>query len=223
MFKHLKFLRYSKEFSVKLSILFFIITFVFISFTAPSHADITRGCAASFSINVHNVKGTQTNKHTKLFDKFEARGACKNKAQANTCRKRAKDNVFRCANELWDSRWNLIGDPNDNNADLGLPSICTGRSTGAKGIGPYRKNQFGQVFDIKNEIEYQACCVLQPKADSLDIKLTVHSQGDNGCGAYRDPLPKSPWGETRTLIGDYHANCKQLRVRRLCGGIRTGG
>ena len=26
--------------------------------------------------------------------------------------------VFRCATEMWDMRWNLIGDPNDNNQDL---------------------------------------------------------------------------------------------------------
>lgn len=187
-----------------------------------SHADITRGCRGTLSIHTYGVEGKKTNSYTKIIDTFDGRGACKNATQANTCRKRAKDNIFRCADELWENRWNLIGDPNIN-PNVQLPYICAGRSTGVLHLGPFKTNPFGQHFDIKHEIEYEACCQLQPKADSMKIKLTVHSQGDKGCGAHKD-LKHQPWGETRTLINDYYADCKKLRVEnRICGGKRTGG
>ena len=190
--------------------------------THDARAEITRGCKGTLFIDLYDVKGQKTNQYNTTIDEFEGRGACKNKLEANTCRVRAKDNVFRCATDLWNARWSLIGDPNDGNPDSGLPSICQGRNTGAKGIGPYTKNPHGQFFDIKHEMEYQACCKLQPKAKKLKMKLSVNSTGDKGCGKHQNWMYQ-PWGETRVLINNYEANCKDLRVHGLCGGKRTGG
>ena len=187
----------------------------------PAEADITRGCQGSFDIRVIGGDITAPSNTRKKLDLFEARGACKNTAQANTCRSRAKDNVFRCANELWDRRWNLIGDPKDGNADLGLPDICLGRTTGAKKVGPFKENKHGQHFDIKYTIEYNTCCVLQPRSEDLDVKVTVSSFGDKGCGKTKSSMGNT-WSEWRTLEPSYGVNCKSLRKQGMCAK-RTGG
>jgi hypothetical protein len=133
-------------------------------------------------------------------------------------RVRAKDNVFRCANDLWAVRWNLIGDPNDGNWDGGLPLSCQGRATGAKDVGPFKRNQFGQYFDIKYAIEYTACCEMQPNAKSLQLSFGVSSGGDKGCG--NDRSPYGGYREHRTLESNYVVDCERARAQGMCA-VRT--
>jgi hypothetical protein len=93
--------------------------------SVPAAADIYRGCVGLIEVTVVGLSGTDgSGATTMILDDFEGRGQCNNTAQANTCRVRAKDNVFRCANDLWAARWTLIGDPNDSNPDGGIPLSC---------------------------------------------------------------------------------------------------
>ena len=184
----------------------------------PADTDIYRGCAGSFRIAVVGGAGVDTSRRTQLLDEFEGRGQCNNTAQANTCRVRAKDNVFRCANDLWAARWTLIGDPNDGNPDGGLPLSCQGRATGAKGVGPFRENPFGQFFDVKYAIEHAACCVLQPTASLLNLSIDVSTVGDKGCG---NDKAFGAFREQRTLEGNYVADCQQLRAQGICAVRRS--
>ena len=187
--------------------------------STPARADIYRGCGGFFVIGITGGNGVDSSRGTTAtLDNFEGRGQCKNKTQANTCRKRAMDNIFRCANDLWAIRWNLIGDPNDGNPDMGLPLSCQGRATGAKDVGPFHKNPFGKLFDIKHAIEYSACCQLQPTASSLNIGLYVNSVGDKGCG--KDFSGYSQYREQRMLEGNYVADCASLRASGMCA-VRT--
>jgi hypothetical protein len=140
-------------------------------------------------------------------------------AQANTCRVRAKDNLFRCANDLWAARWSLIGDASDGRPDGGLPLSCQGRATGGKGVGPYREIPFGQFFDIKYAIEHAACCELQPTASSLNLRIDVSSVGDKGCG---NDQAFGSYRESRVLEGNYIADCQRLRAQGMCAGRRGG-
>jgi len=200
------------------TIIFVILAAAFFVGLTPgtAQADITRGCQGIFWVNV--VGGDNINQANtyRQFDTFEGRGACKNKAQANTCRARAKDNVFRCATDLWNARWSLIGNPNDEHPDGGLPEICQGRTTGAKNVGPFKKNSFGQYFDIKHAIEYEGCCVLQPKSNSLQLSVSVTSTGDNGCGSKKRTKYGTSYQDNRTLESNYKVNCKQLRKNGIC-------
>ena len=184
--------------------------------SAPADADIYRGCTGVLDMTVIGGAGVD-GVTTKRLDVFEGRGQCNNTAQANTCRVRAKDNVFRCANDSWAARWTLIGDPNDSHPDGGIPLSCQGRATGGKGLGPFRENPFGQFFDIKHAIEHTACCELQPTASALNLSIGVSSVGDKGCGnneafgAYR---------ERRTLESNYVVDCQRLRTEGMCA-VRT--
>lgn len=188
--------------------------------SAPARADIYRGCTGLIGIAVTGGKGVDASRGTtKTLDQFEGRGQCENKTQANTCRKRAMDNIFRCANDLWAIRWNLIGDPNDGRPDMGLPLSCQGRATGAKGLGPFHENPFGELFDIKHAIEHAACCELQPTASSLNIGLFVSSVGDKGCG--KDFSGYSMYREQRALESNYVADCESLRARGMCAVRRN--
>lgn len=186
--------------------------------SVPAETDIYRGCAGILDIGVLGGVGVDpSGRRSKVLDEFEGRGQCNNTAQANTCRERAKDNVFRCANDLWAARWSLIGDPDDTNPDGGLPLSCQGRATGAKGLGPFRKNPFGQYFDIKHAIEHAACCELQPAARVVNLLVVVNSVGDKGCGNNR---AFGVYREQRTLEDNYVAECRRLRAQGLCA-VRT--
>ena len=199
--------------------LFAFIVAAFIATAPPARADIYRGCAGFIDIAITGGKGLDASRATtKMLDEFEGRGQCDNKAQANTCRKRAMDNVFRCANDLWAARWNLIGDPKDGHPDRGLPESCLGRATGAKNVGPFRENPFGQFFDIKHAIEHTACCQLQPTASSLNIGVFVSSVGDKGCG--KNATGYGGYSEQRVLEGNYVADCESLRASGMCA-VRT--
>lgn len=187
--------------------------------STPARADIYRGCAGFLGIAVTGGQGVDSSRGTtKTLDEFEGRGQCNNTTQANTCRKRAMDNVFRCANDLWAMRWNLIGDPNDGHADMGIPVSCQGRATGAKNVGPFHKNPFGKLFDIKHAIEYAACCQLQPTAGSLNVGLFVSTVGDRGCG--KNATGYGSYSEQRTLESNYVADCASLRASGMCA-VRT--
>ena len=194
----------------------FVICWTAIS-VVNSHAEVTRGCKGAFSIEIINASDGQK---TKNLDTFEGRGACKNKHHGNTCRKRAMDNIFRCGNELWDNRWYLIGDPNDNTTDMILPAICRGDTTGARKVG-FKTNPHGRGTDIKYSMEYNACCKMQPGADRLQLKLSVTSSGDKGCGKNQNEYTKVYW-ERRTLESNYIADCKEVIKKGYCA-TRTGG
>ncbi len=190
---------------------------LFILLGAPTaNADITRGCTGILSLYISSGEGLDNSRARNMqIDVFDGIGACKNRTQANTCRARAKDNVFRCANDLWNIRWNLIGDPKDSHADLGIPLSCQARGgTGAKNLGPFHKNKFGKYFDIKHAIEYNSCCKMQPGAKKFVVSLTVHSGGDKGCG--NDRSPYGGYREHRTLESNYQVNCKQLIKQGMC-------
>lgn len=201
-----------KTFSLLFSLLCLVV------FCIPVKADIYRGCTGIFSLYI--AEGYKSDYRNKQIDIFEGRGACKNKLEANTCRIRAKDNIFRCATDLWNRRWNLIGNPKDEHADLGLPDSCLGRATGAKDLGPFRENPFGQYFDIKYHMEYTACCEMQPNTEDLRLSLTVHSGGDKGCG--KDRSPYGGYREHRVLEDNYKVNCKNAIAHGMCAK-RTGG
>ncbi|GJM16662.1 MAG: hypothetical protein DHS20C13_19890 [Thermodesulfobacteriota bacterium] len=130
---------------VGLIVLFLIIgTLIILISSNSAKAEVTRGCKGYFSIDVlTSSKNLTTSNFSKVIDEFEGRGACKNKYHGNTCRERAKDNIFRCANDIWDNRWYLIGDPDDGRTDMILPAICRGDKTGARKVG-FRTNPFGK-------------------------------------------------------------------------------
>ncbi len=199
--------------------LFVFIVAALIAMTMPARADIYRGCTGFINIAITGGEGVEASRGTtKMLDEFEGRGQCDNTTQANTCRKRAMDNVFRCANDLWAARWNLIGDPNDGRPDGGLPVSCQGRATGAKNVGPFHENPFGQFFDIKHAIEHTACCQLQPAAKTLNIGVFVNSVGDKGCG--KNATGYGGYSEQRILEGNYVADCESLRASGMCA-VRT--
>ncbi len=202
---------------VSFLIFFAIFTAILISLgSQASHAEITRGCEGNFILEIVNRSGDTL----KNLDQFEGRGACKNTAHANTCRKRAMDNIFRCANDIWTYRWNLIGDPKDNNTDMILPAICRGDKTGARKVG-FKTNPHGKGTDIKHAMEYYACCKMQPGAGTLILKLDVVSTGDKGCGKNYNKLGRF-YHERRTLIDDYKASCPAVIKSGICA-VRTGG
>ena len=209
----IKFIRLSLNVFVSLAL---ISLFMVVLSSMSARADITRGCKGTFAVEVKNSSGD----NTILIDEFEGRGACKNKTQANTCRKRAMDNIFRCANDIWDNRWHLIGDPKDSNHDMVLPPICRGDVTGARKVN-FKTNPHGKGTDIKYAMEYYSCCKLKPGAGKLQLKLNVTSAGDKGCGKNRNEYTGVYW-ERRTIFDGYDVDCKKIIDKGYCA-TRTGG
>lgn len=192
-----------------------------VSFFPPTaYGDITRGCKGEFIITlvegVNSRGGPVTGLGGTTIEEFEGRGACASRIKANDCRRRAQDNIFRCASDIWNDRWNLIGAPDDNRPDHVLPAICRGEVTGARKVG-FKINQYGKATDIKYAMEYAACCQRWPKARSLSVALHVHSSGDKGCGG----KPLGPLDDAdasfRTLQESYGIDCRRLRQKGMCG------
>ena len=201
------------------SVVLFIITSLicFSISSSPVRAEITRGCEGRFILQVAKYNGeamvgNQGNR--KILEVLEGRGACKNKTKANDCRRRAKDNIFRCANEIWDNRKYLIGDPDDNKADLALPAICRGDVTGARKVS-FKTNPHGKATDIQYAIKHKACCQMKPNAKSLVMNLSVDSLGDKGCGS--PPDFDGVYFDTLVLDDNYKVNCTRLRDMGMCG------
>lgn len=165
----------------------------------PAWSDIVRGCTARLEVTSAPYVGKadrpdRSKERTYPIDQFEGRGSCRNRIRANDCRRRARDSIFRCARDLWNSRW-----------DRDFPDSCYGRgSNGVHHLGPFPPNRDGNVEDLKFAMERMACCSLHPRYDHLDITLKVRSWGQKRCA-----------GEETLYVG-YDADCKRLRSLGWC-------
>lgn len=67
-----------------------------------AQAETARGCRGELQI-MDRPLGT-AHAQFDLIATFEGRGTCKNRTQADKCRKRAADAIIRCAREMWSTR-----------------------------------------------------------------------------------------------------------------------
>lgn len=173
---------------------------------AASHATIVRGCRGQLMISVSG----QGFAHS--VDAFDARGDCRSKAKANSCRERAKNAIFGCAKDYWAQRSSAV-----------LPIRCKpGRGhLGVSGLGPFKANKRnGSRYDLKYAIEYEACCKRWPRAGMLTFNVMMVSTGDKGCGKNKNPYyygdKSARVSEAYIMSRSYKADCKRLRAKGWC-------
>jgi hypothetical protein len=140
---------------------------------------------------------------------FEGRGSCKNRANANDCRRAAKGAIEDCAREAWRTRW-----------DRKLPHACrpiSGSSRAhVKGIAD---TSFGRGpgaegdQDFKWAVERAACCRMHPNRDRVTVTVGAASFGDKGCQSEK----AVEVGKIDVVLeGNYAAECRAARARGVC-------
>jgi hypothetical protein len=135
---------------------------------------------------------------------LKGRGTCRNALYANECRRNARDAIRSCAQGIWAERWNKkipisVCESADNNRPPHAGIISWGNTETSASM---RAKITG---DIKQALEYTACCVLQPTARQVNFSVYLAVHGDTGCG------------HNSLLLGQaYEANCQNLKSQGLC-------
>ena len=148
-----------------------LLSFVFAILAAcavPAAADILRRCQGS--IHVYGFVGPPVD-----LAFLTGQGACKNKANADKCRARAREQLDECLDIIW----------KDHRFDGELPMACrdmTSARPGAmmawEGIRLYKAPR-----SLFREAVHEACCVQEPNATMITFSLGGSIWGGPGCAA----------------------------------------
>ena len=137
-------------------------------FALPSSADILRRCQAS--IEAYGGEWQPV-----VLAYLTGQGSCKNKANADKCRARARDQLDECLDIVW----------KDHRFDDELPLACrdmTSARPGAmmawEGIRLYKAPR-----SLFREAVHEACCVQEPNTTMMSFTLGGSIWGGPGCAA----------------------------------------
>jgi hypothetical protein len=170
---------------------------------APAAADITRGCSAS--LDVYVVDGSLSS--ADQLGTIEGRGGCSNKAHANDCRARARAEIDRCRNDLWNGR--------QVNA---IPASCRSIVQGSSRSGAKLSYDGILVYSEPNRLMARAaraaCCQLRPNADKLNIQIGGRITGDKKCASTK--IGKDNY-QDEYGYPKYEMSCKAWRAKGICG------
>ena len=169
----------------------------------PAAADITRGCGASVDVAVISPGPLSVEN----LGEIEGRGSCKNKANANDCRERARAALLKCRNDMWANR-------HANSIPSSCNSLVSGSGrSGAKltyaGIAP-----ISEPNRLMARAALSACCRLRPNKDKLSIQIAGRINGDKKCAAHKigNDRYQEEYGFPR-----YEMSCKAWREKGICG------
>jgi hypothetical protein len=166
----------------------------------PLLADITRGCSAGFQILIADGSTFAD------LGSIEGRGSCRNKAQANECRQRARGEIDRCIAGLWRDRQKNAIAPECN-------SLVSGSSrSGAKltWSGIYL---IAEPNRLTARMAYAACCRMRPSAAQLQVQVVGAIEGDKSCGDLKVGQDRYRSGFS---LSNYDMSCTAWREQGLC-------
>ncbi|MCU0904678.1 MAG: hypothetical protein MUE83_12485 [Tabrizicola sp.] len=134
----------------------------------PAHSDILRKCQA-------NIQAEGLGKPAVELATLTGQGVCKNKANADKCRARARKELDECLDIIW----------KDQRFDGELPLACrdmTSARPGAmmawEGIRLYKAPR-----SLFREAVHEVCCVQKPNATMTTFSLVGSIWGGPGCAA----------------------------------------
>lgn len=155
-------------------------------------ADITRGC-----------HGQITLQHFPVAD-IQGIGKCKNKANANDCRRRAHDEIRDCARALWATRW-----------DHTVPAQCK-ETRGNRAMLRWSQiiTRIRNQDSLKQRLEYTRCCGSNRVEGTNTFSVRVRVMGDRGCGDIK--LSKKNYLSVN-ILSNYTVDCPALRAAGICG------
>lgn len=167
-----------------------------------SHADIERSCSASVFVTAPN--GAQTKNF--LLGDILGRGSCKNKAHANDCRERAREQVDKCIAAMWRDRHvnaiapeckSLVSNSSRSGARLSWDGIMV----------------ISQPNRLTARMARGMCCKALPNAGKISVQLGGNITGDKKCGASKigKDLYQSEFGLPR-----YDMDCGAWRAQGIC-------
>ena len=150
----------------------------------------------------------QSNAKSELLASLEGRGTCKNRFQADTCRKRAADGIIRCARDLWAIR----------NTHT-LPPTCTEERGDS-----FARIQVEGIFvnlhpnSVLDRARFAACCKFNQRALQMPAELWVIVTGDRGCvsdtssPSHFETRGDSPHAVDENAVFD----CAKARANGIC-------
>jgi len=192
--------------------------------TSQANADIHRGCSGGiYSASVawvnkkgdHIKLGNASTPPAEMVVQLEGRGFCEGRAQADECRKDAKNAIVACGRWIWEHRWSStmaerIG---------GCVTAFSGSRAQSK-INEWARSDQPDVNlygDIKRSVEYNSCCVQRPHAQDVwsSVRLNVTSTNSSSWN------PQISCAYSTEFSKDYHSDCTALRAEGLCGAAKT--
>ncbi len=134
----------------------------------PATADILRSCNAS-------IEASGLGKPAVTLALLTAKGACKNKANADKCRARAREQLDECLDIVW----------KDHRFDSELPMECRDGSSGRPGANMAWEGirLYKSPRSLFREAVHEVCCIQDPSATMKTFALQGSIWGGPGCAA----------------------------------------
>lgn len=175
---------------------------IFSALPEVAGADIVRGCRGWIEIQ------TDRTGPTRLAD-LDASGRCKRRAQANTCRDRARRRIASCAKAVVDDM-----------SGTSLPLECQSVLTSDTRVNWFHWGGIDSVpfpdeppsgFD---RVARHACCNPRMHMNVVEVTFSYHSRGDRNC-SHRQRIFHF---DSRSLSsGTLEVNCAAQVARGICG------
>lgn len=161
-------------------------------------ADITRGCSGEVHVAVGGSGETVAS--------IEARGSCKNKAQANDCRTLARKEIDRCIDGLWRDRQKNVLAPE-------CRSLASGTSRAGAKLTWRHVSSMAEPARLTARMAYSVCCQLRRDAGKLQVRVSASITGDKKCG--EEHLGGNRYRSVLKLP-NYDMDCNAWRSHGLC-------
>jgi hypothetical protein len=166
-----------------------ILALLFIVVPTGAKAEIVRSCSGALDGNIATIKGE---------------GTCKNTAQANDCRARARAAIIECARDLYLAR-------DSSNV---LPVACQGGRGAKRAVLHWDQVILGiRGNDIGDRERWNQCCRGQDPKRKGSTQVLLQVAGDKGCGSTK--IGKKLF-QSDVVIGTIHFDCHKQRQNGLC-------
>jgi hypothetical protein len=144
-----------------------LIAALFLSvFALPATSDILRSCKASIEVQAPG-------KPSVVLAYLTGQGPCKNKANADKCRERARVELNECLDIIWA----------DHRFDGTLPMQCADMTSGRRGarLSWEGIRLYEPPRSLFREAVHEICCVQSPNKGSVSFHLGGSIWGGPGC------------------------------------------
>lgn len=142
---------------------------------------------------------------------IDGTGRCKVGQENKKCRKVAADAALKCARAIWDTRWERT-----------LPGSVCGSGSNAKIISwapGESQSVYSRLYgDIKNTIEYKACCRSAQGAKSVSVRVGFRSHSTHDGMAWtrgqerRNDRANKACSRLESFTGSYRVDCARLKA-----------
>ncbi|WP_137110273.1 hypothetical protein [Rhodobacter sp. SY28-1] len=160
---------------------------------APATSDILRSCRASIEVQT-------SGKPAVVLAYLTGQGPCKNKANADKCRERARAELDECLDIVWA----------DHRFDGALPLQCADMTSARRGARMAWEGirLYEPPRSLFREAIHEVCCVQAPNKSSVTFHLGGSIWGGPGCAkSIGNDMTQSDF----TFVSGFGVDCNHWR------------